>query len=208
MATVYFDLDGTLVEFDRPYAALFPDVCDAAGVPYSDALFEDYSEAFFAALRRADPAPYETGAREAFAEHGVDADPAAFAQTAIDVEVAATVRRPGVTRALDQLAETDHSLGVLTNGVGTVQRQKLDAVSLLDRFDDVYCPFEDGHLKPDHAAFEAAKRRLPGETYHLFGDSREDDVEAGRAAGFRAVHVAREDRLDGLIADAGLLSTP
>lgn len=222
MASVYFDLDGTLVEFDRPFAALFADACrelDLPGDPASPApedpaspapddptspapyapFHETYSDRFFEALSGFEDRPYRVAAAELVESHGLDLEPRAFAAALVDEEVASTRPRPGAPAVVEALAGDGHALGVLTNGVDAVQRRKLAAVGLLDRFDDVYVPFEEGRLKPDPAVFEAAKARLPGTEHVLVGDSLEHDVEPAREAGFTAVHVDGDDPLDGLL---------
>lgn len=200
MASVYFDLDGTLVEFDRPFGALFADACRALDVDPTDDLRDAYSERFFESLAAFDDDPYRVAAEAIPALRDAGVDPGTFAATLVDHEVAGTRPRPGAPEVLDRLAGGGHALGVLTNGVGPVQRRKLDAAGLGGLVDDVYVPFEDGLLKPDPAVFETAKARLPGDRHVLVGDSREHDVDPAREAGFAAVHVDGDDPLDALLA--------
>jgi putative hydrolase of the HAD superfamily len=70
----------------------------------------------------------------------------------------------------------------------------LGGVGLLPLFDGVITSAEAGAAKPDAAIFEAALTAAgcaPGEAIHV-GDSIEKDVEGARAAGIRALLLARE----------------
>lgn len=188
----YFDCDGTLVEYDVPYAEVFTTACDRAGVVADPVvLLGSYDDPFFAAFEAFDPDPYRAGAAAAFEAHGVDADPDRFAETLRTVEVERSVVRPDTHETLDRLAD-DHALGVLTNGLADQQRRKLEQHDLFDLFDAYVPSYEVGAHKPDPAVFAAARERLPADEYVYVGDSREHDVDPAREAGFIAVHVDRE----------------
>jgi putative hydrolase of the HAD superfamily len=72
----------------------------------------------------------------------------------------------------------------------------LQRVGLLDRLDAVVTSAEVGARKPDRRVFVEALRRAevaPADALHV-GDSLREDVEGARAAGVRAVLLARDHR--------------
>lgn len=100
--------------------------------------------------------------------------------------------------ALDDLRR-DHRLALLTNGASCLQREKLAASGLADRFEAVFVSGEIDAGKPDPAAFVHALERLGGDPADawMIGDSLERDIEGALAAGLRAVWLNREGRAGG-----------
>lgn len=189
MRAVHFDLDGTLVTFDRPYPEILVTACERVLDGHDPAVAETYTTAFFDRLRDVEPNPYETGARAAIDRAGVDADPARFVDALRAAEYDATVVRDGVPALLDALADGSHPIGVVSNGVGEWQRGKLAAVGLADRFDAVVTSYDAGAAKPAPEIFASAADRLPADEHVMVGDDESADVEGARAAGWQAVHV-------------------
>lgn len=187
MHALHFDLDGTLVTFDRPYESLLADACDRVLDTRDPAVVEAYSPAFFDRLRRVEPDPFETGARAAIDAAGVDADPDRFVDALRELEYEATTVRDGVPGLLDAL--DDRQLGVLSNGVGAWQRGKLETVGLAGRFDSVVTSYDAGVPKPESGIFTFAAEQLPAERHTMVGDDREADVAGATEAGWRAVHL-------------------
>ncbi len=102
--------------------------------------------------------------------------------------------------ALDELAR-DHTLALVTNGASCLQREKLAASGLGDRFAVVVVSAEVGVGKPDAAIFRHALERLacdPSQAV-MIGDSLARDVDGAIAAGLGAVWVNRsgQPRPDG-----------
>lgn len=182
---MYFDLDGTLLQYDRP----FDDIVRAAlpaGAP--DAAVDTYTEAVLAALSEQRPEPYESAFAAACEAHGLDADPEVLAAAYRDREVAAT-HVPGAARTLLETVADRHPTGILTNGEGRMQRRKLATHDVEDVVDAVLVSNVEGVRKPDRAIFERARERLPADTHVYVGDTYEEDVEPAREAGFEAVSV-------------------
>ncbi|NHX37103.1 MULTISPECIES: HAD family hydrolase [Halolamina] len=189
MRAVYVDCDGTLLTLDCAYDALFERACESVGVDATPDAQAAYSERFLEAFSEFRPNPYRAGMAAAVGTGGIDADPEALAAAYVDAEVEASVSAEGARDALDALEGADTALGVLTNGVTAVQRRKLEAAGLFDRFDAYLPSYEVGAHKPDPAIFDAARDRLDAEEYVYVGDSLEHDARPAREAGFLAVHV-------------------
>jgi len=179
------DLDGTLVQFDRPYETII----SAALEPHLDAppsaLVDTYSEAFFAAFDALAPRPYRTGMEAVLDAADAAADPDAMVDTLRAEECAALTVDPAVPDALTTLGN-EGPLGVLTNGVPDWQRAKLEHAGLAPHVDALVTSYAAGAHKPAPAPFRRAEATLPADEYLLIGDS-DADVEGARAAGWRTV---------------------
>ncbi len=84
-------------------------------------------------------------------------------------------------------------LALITNGASDLQREKLRATDIEDRFDAVVISGEVGFAKPDPRVFERALHRLdvkPDGVWHI-GDSLRLDVGGAKAAGLTAVWLNR-----------------
>lgn len=101
---------------------------------------------------------------------------------------------PQVRAALEALRGRGLTLGLVTNGAGKHQREKLERAGLADLFQTIVISSEVGVRKPDPAIFLRALEQLgvgPGAALHV-GDDPERDVEAARRAGLSAAWVERE----------------
>jgi HAD superfamily hydrolase (TIGR01509 family) len=80
---------------------------------------------------------------------------------------------------------------IVTNGLGTVQRAKIDAAGLGDRVDHIVVSGECGLRKPDPAIFGRALALIGcrPEQALMVGDHPAFDVDGARAAGIAAVLV-------------------
>jgi putative hydrolase of the HAD superfamily len=97
--------------------------------------------------------------------------------------------------ALDAL-RGDHALALVTNGASCLQREKLAASGLADRFDAIVVSGDLGRGKPDPAIFAHAVDALgaePGDAV-MVGDNLTKDVDGAVAAGLRAVWLNREGK--------------
>lgn len=105
----------------------------------------------------------------------------------------------GTHDALDTL-RSDWRIGIVTNGIPSVQARKVDALGLRPMVDVVVYAAEygSGRGKPDPEPFEAALVRLgvePGRAVFV-GDSEECDVRGAVAVGLHTVRISRRASLD------------
>jgi len=193
---VCFDLDGTLVHFDRAYDRILTEAFDQHLDGTDDVHLDAYDEAFFAAFDALEADPYAAGVSAVADQPDVE--------TALDRdEVVATIREaefaaasvPDAAReCLEELTDDDHTtLAVVTDGVGEWQRAKLDHHELTDYFDEVVVSYDVGGHKTGGAPYDEIRDRLDADEYVMVGDDYGSDVEGARAAGFVPIHYENDD---------------
>lgn len=187
---VYFDLDHTLVTFDREFGAILAATLEESFGRVEDSWIDVVGEYFWGYFTAFDDDPYRKAIADLCDRERLDADPGTVAGRLIANELAATTVEPRVRDALERMAvDDDLRLGVLTNGVPPVQRGKLRRHDLAGYFDAVLVSYAVGAHKPDARIFEAARERIDADRYVMVGDDLEDDVVPAEEAGFEGVHV-------------------
>jgi putative hydrolase of the HAD superfamily len=196
---VLFDIDDTLVDHTSAVAAGLIALRAEAGVASEPARFLDewtaamreyfprylrgeltYEEQRRARLRQTiDPKLSERDADELF-QHYFRAYQAAWSLF------------PDVLPCLEALSA--HTLGIISNGNGVEQREKLARTNLSDRFQLVIISGDCGHAKPAteifHLACHDAAHRQQDAVY--VGDLYETDAVGARAAGLAGVWLDRQ----------------
>jgi len=116
------------------------------------------------------------------------------------------------TRELLERLDEHVTLGVITNGDGDFQREKLHAHDLVDLFDEIVISTEVGTRKPGARIFEIAADRVEAEEHYYVGDTHGEDIKPARQAGFEQIHVRNDsgttlsvDTLDSLSAFVSLI---
>ena len=198
--TVLFDIDGTLLEYERPPGELLGLAFERAGIePFFE--FETYLDRSADYLAAGDPVA--EGRANCFAdiarERGRDPELGrAVADAFHDERDQSRVRPlPGAHEAVETLAE-DHALGVVTNGPPGMQSTKLEAAGFADAFETVVFAGHDAAAKPDPEPFEVALDALdssPDRAVHV-GNSLSSDVAGAHAAGLRSVWYPSEDGVE------------
>ncbi len=188
MTAVYADLDGTLIEYADPFPRIYAAALASLGVEPRG--LEAYSEAFFEALGDAAD-PFAAAIRET----EVPVDPDAFADAMVEREVEAVRAVPGAGDLLETLA-ADHRMGALTNGVGRLQRAKLEATGLAEYVETVVVSGEVGVGKPEPEIYRVAEERLPAESYAFVADDVERDLRPAVERGWRGVYVGDDGPVD------------
>jgi putative hydrolase of the HAD superfamily len=186
---VLFDLDGTLYDRDSIAAELLAKQFDA----FAPELRGLSRERFLRDAHAMDDHGHgvkETGYRELVRRWGVDGSLAdrlvAHFWESFDGHCRLS---DDVRRTLDELRARRLKLGVITNGDGTRQRRKIEALGLADAFDTILVSGEEGVRKPDAEIFRRALARC-GVAAHeavFVGDHPVADVEGAHRAGLVAV---------------------
>lgn len=200
MTGLLFDLDRTLVEYDRAVPGLFRRGCRRVGIDPGDPLFEAFVDRYGERFRALDGNPFVEAAADVAAERDLGVDPDRWAAALIAAEREAALVHDPVRETVERLAR-DHPVGVVTQGHGPVQRGKLRAVGLAAHVDVVVTPEEVGAFKPDPALLRAAAAQLDAASFVVVGDSVENDVVPGNEIGNTTVlYRGEDDRADDCLA--------
>jgi putative hydrolase of the HAD superfamily len=202
---VFFDLDGTVLEFTQPYGQILGETLEDRLGRSSDELVELADRTFTEAFEALEPDPYLRAMEAVAAEVDRDAEAPALVASLIEHELEATTVPDGGRELFERLAER-HRVGILSNGVTDVQETKLEYHDLEDLFDPVVVSYSVGAHKPDPEIFETAKDAVEADAYVMIGDDYGGDVEAAREAGFEAIHFDRSLRAPVSTSDFGALA--
>jgi len=230
VTTVFFDLDDTLMEGEAAYtgAAQATAAWAAKQVPHLDAeaLTRAYIRAKITVEREAlgELGHPPISVREwrlrswqiALGEQGTRSF--ALVLEVVDYYVRARLSRyrlfPDALPTIEILRPR-YQLGIITNGPGELQREKLRAVGLEDAVPIIVIAGEVGASKPARSIFAAALERAHCKSNQAayVGDQLARDVAGAKAAGMVAIWLARggieaarewQTRVSRLYANAGL----
>lgn len=188
-STVLFDLDHTLLDTDASEALAFDEMMQSIGVDEPAQHLETYQEINQALWREVEKGTYTANEvssirfTQLLETLDLVADPA---------EMTNTYRRglsnlgelyPGALDLLESL--NGRRLGLVSNGIGQVQRDRMERLKLNRFFDGVAISGEVGVAKPNPAIFEhlGFDDIDPKDTI-MIGDSLTSDIPAGANAGF------------------------
>lgn len=87
-----------------------------------------------------------------------------------------TIRlRPAAAAFLKELSRLQIPAGLITDGRGITQRNKLKGLGLADYFCDTIISEEFGSAKPDERNYRYFERKYPGRSFSYFGDNTAKD---------------------------------
>jgi len=187
--TVYFDLDGTLLSYSTPFAELFRQTIP---VEATEEMTETYSEQVLSGITQLAERPYQQAFDAVGERYDLNVDAEALAAEYIETE-ATTTRISRTVLSLVESIASQHQTGILTNGDGQMQRQKIRKHGLDDLVDTIIVSNEVGSRKPDREIFEEAKRCLPAEVFVYIGDTFGEDIIPAREAGFKTIYVGEDE---------------
>ncbi len=185
--TLLFDLDNTLFDAATSEPAAFDHALRTGGVADPQRHLPTYVEvnlALWAAVERQELTPNDVQARR-FADlvkaEGLSADPQVIADAFVFGMGAFGDLYPAAREVLRDLA-TKAKLGLVTNGLGEVQRARIKRLDLEPLFDTIVISGEVGTAKPGTKIFDIAfdALRWPAkESALMIGDSLSSDIAGG-----------------------------
>lgn len=188
---ILFDADGTLFDYDRAEDSALRELWRRAGIPRSAALLDTYRRVN-SALWKQFEAGEVTAAEiktERFArllrELDLDGEPESLSADYLECLGRQTDLLPGADELLDSLAG-GHRLALITNGLASVQRSRLERSPIGARFDAVVISEEVGFAKPDPRIFEAAFEIMgepPKTEVLMVGDNLMADIAGAKRFG-------------------------
>lgn len=187
---VTFDLDDTLAVVDRPRAEILAEAVDAVGGPVLTR--EDYLDAHASVWSSQTREPIFASL---LAKEGdIVTDPSRLAD-AYRRAIGDSLRPVAGVEAMLARLRDSVKVGLITNGPTEAQRDKLDRLGWVDRFDAVVISGRVGAPKPQPEPFMTACDRLnvePSDVLHV-GDHQVHDVKGARDAGLDAIQVVAND---------------
>lgn len=185
----WFDLDGTLLGYDRSFASMLEAALDDE---LDEAVHETFRRRLFVAFDEFEDDPYRLGFEAIAEEHDIPFDPAERAEAFRTIELQSTRLVTGAKQAIE-VCKTRGLVGILTNGEGRMQGAKLEHHGLVDLVDTIVISNEVGVRKPDPAIFEEAASRVDAGTHVYIGDTYEEDIQPALDAGFVPVHIRNDE---------------
>lgn len=180
------DADNTIFDFDRSEREA---LAQALGVRDGE-LLSEYRRINAELWRRAedggitiDEVQHERFRQLALAR-GLELDPRRISEAFLGALARSVLLMPGAVRVLDQLSRRA-VLGLLTNGLQTVQRSRIARSVVGVFFQEIFIAGEIGASKPDPAIFLHAAGRLHLRPHEILvvGDSPSADIRGAHAAG-------------------------
>lgn len=185
--TVLFDLDHTLLDSETSMAVAYENTMRAFGIDdpwHVHPVFERINSALWNAVERHEigPESVRTARFERLVDElSLDSDPAAMGDCFVRELGANGELYPGVVEVLDTLAPLV-SMAMVTNGIGEVQRARIERLGLGPYLDAVVISGEVGVAKPGPAIFDLAFAALGDPdraTTLMVGDSLSSDMRGG-----------------------------
>jgi YjjG family noncanonical pyrimidine nucleotidase len=190
-STILLDLDHTLFDSDASEAAAFAAALEVAAIEGSSLYsktYQDINIALWAAVERGELVPQQVrNVRfEKFAEaFELSVDPRLMADTFVNALAANGDLYSGARDIIEQLSQRV-TLAMVTNGLGEVQRARVERLGIEQYFAAIVVSAEVGAAKPGKEIFDIVFRSLgdPDKaTALMVGDSLSSDMRGGSGYG-------------------------
>lgn len=193
-----FDLDHTLLDFDRAEDLALTFLLEEAGVasqelklykdhyiPMNRAMWEDLNHGLITKTEL-----FHTRFSRLFEHFGKEVDGSHLAGRYQHFLSQQGQELPQADAFLADIKERGHKIYAATNGVSFIQRGRLQASSILPFFDDVFISDEVGAHKPSTDFFDKIANQV--HDFHpssalMIGDSLTADIQGGNNAGIDSV---------------------
>lgn len=188
---ILLDLDHTLLDSNASEVAAFDETMRSIGVAEPQPLFAPYvqiNRALWAAVERNEISPevVRFARFEQFVvDQGLDADPHAMAETFATGLSNNGDLFPGALALLQSLSRVA-TLAMVTNGIGTIQRSRIERLGIGQYFAAVSISGEIGSSKPDSGIFDHAFSALGSPSLDqavMVGDNLSSDIAGGNRFG-------------------------
>jgi 2-haloacid dehalogenase len=185
--TLLFDLDHTLFDSDAAEAAAFDDTLRLVGAADPSAYFDTFSAInvdLWAKVESGELSPNDVRHlrfQQLIAVTDLEADAAEMGDRYVWGMGSNGDLYPGTREVMDSL-DGSVTLALITNGIGEVQRMRIDRLGIDHYFDAVVISGEVGGAKPGTDIFDIVFEQLGGpdkETALIIGDNLGSDIQGG-----------------------------
>ena len=191
---VLFDLDGTLIDYAGAQNHAAEHIMEVLDLKQSSDTILGFLEGnVIQDLEACKPSAIEPGSsemRQAFRKAGFAVDPVEFIELYFEGLEEHGEPLPGIIDLLKILRGT-YTIGIVSNGPGSVQRKRLRKSGLMEFLDIIVLSCEVESAKPDPEILRYAMKLADSKTYDtlFIGDSAGSDMGASNAAGVDFVFV-------------------
>lgn len=191
---VLFDFDHTLLDSDASLAGAFEQSMRSAGLTDADAIaghyadFDRINQALWRQVEAQQISPNDVKLRrfqQLVEALELDADAELMAEAFVDGLIGCGDLYDGALELLDDLASRSR-LAMVTNGIGRVQRERLERLGLTGHFEAIVISGEVGTSKPGAAIFDVtfdAMSVSDRSSVLMVGDSLPSDIRGAANAG-------------------------
>lgn len=95
----------------------------------------------------------------------------------------------GVSTLLEEIKKADGKIGLITDGRSRTQRNKLEALGLINYLDEIIISEEIGSEKPNEANYKAIEKEFPDCIYYYVADNIRKDFIAPNRLGWESIGV-------------------
>jgi YjjG family noncanonical pyrimidine nucleotidase len=187
-----FDADDTLFDFPRASLEAFASMCQSNNIPYTSENYQLYyniNHALWAAFDRGEVTK-EFVTLERYIRFlkalQLNRDPVQCNHTYLTALSEGVFPLPHAEEVCRALVQRGHQLYIVTNGVASVQKNRLKLCSFGHLFQRLFISEEAGASKPDKAYFDHVRAHLPeltAENALVIGDSLATDIRGANNAG-------------------------
>ena len=179
-----FDVDDTLLDFQKAEFESFKMLLGEFNIPYSDEYYKIYhdenrrlwKEYEFGNIKRNEI--FERRLIPLFTHLNIDADPVKHSYEFLNYLSKCAFLLGNSYEVLEKLSKT-HKLYIITNGEPKVQYPRLDAVNFNQFFSGIFVSEEIGHSKPHKEFFDYVSEHIEGfdkKKALVIGDSLTSDI--------------------------------
>lgn len=185
--TLLFDLDHTLFDSEASAAAAFDDTLRSAGVGDPSDYYEAFNEiniVLWAKVETGELTPNDVRHmrfQQLIEATNLPSDAVALGDRYVRGLGDHGDLYPGAREVIDALADIA-TLALITNGIGDVQRSRIERLAIDHQFDAVTISGEVGHAKPGTRIFDIVFEQLGGPakiSTLMIGDNLSSDIQGG-----------------------------
>ena len=193
--TLLFDLDNTILDFDKAEANAITKALGKAGITVTDKMRSRYNKinlAQWKLLEQGKMTREEIKIRRfklLFQEFDIKVSPQEVAKHYQTYLGQGHYFIEGAQEVLEQLSKK-YRIYVVTNGTLSVQRGRLESSGIKKYLQGVFISEEIGYNKPSIEYFEKCFEQIPGfkkENTVIIGDSLSSDIQGGINAGIQTI---------------------